>query len=72
MLEIHSLQAFKSLASAYSTTAAYFVKMKELCTFVQSSFWRRHPDLNRGIKVLQTLALPLGYSATFLPDGVMK
>ena len=23
MLEIHSLQAFKSLASAYSTTAAY-------------------------------------------------
>ena len=26
-------------------------------------FWRRHPDLNRGIKVLQTLALPLGYDA---------
>ena len=26
--------------------------------------WRRHPDLNRGIRVLQTLALPLGYSAT--------
>ena len=26
-------------------------------------FWRRHPDLNRGIKVLQTLTLPLGYSA---------
>ena len=25
--------------------------------------WRRHPDLNRGIKVLQTLTLPLGYSA---------
>ena len=24
-------------------------------------FWRCHPDLNRGIKVLQTLALPLGY-----------
>ena len=23
--------------------------------------WRHHPDLNRGIKVLQTLALPLGY-----------
>ena len=29
-------------------------------------FWRRHPDLNRGIKVLQTFALPLGYSALFL------
>ena len=26
-------------------------------------FWRRHPDLNRGIRVLQTLALPLGYVA---------
>ena len=25
--------------------------------------WRRHPDLNRGIRVLQTLALPLGYVA---------
>jgi hypothetical protein len=26
-------------------------------------FWRRHPDLNRGIAVLQTAALPLGYAA---------
>ena len=26
-------------------------------------FWRRHPDLNWGIKVLQTSALPLGYVA---------
>ena len=26
-------------------------------------YWRRHPDLNWGIKVLQTSALPLGYSA---------
>jgi hypothetical protein len=25
--------------------------------------WRRHPDLNRGITVLQTAALPLGYAA---------
>ena len=25
--------------------------------------WRRHPDSNRGIRVLQTLALPLGYAA---------
>ena len=44
----------------------FFVLIKELCTFVQSSLWRRHPDLNRGIKVLQTLALPLGYSAASL------
>ena len=38
---------------------------KTLHQSVQSFFWRRHPDLNRGIKVLQTLALPLGYSAVF-------
>jgi hypothetical protein len=27
------------------------------------AFWRRHPDLNRSISVLQTDALPLGYAA---------
>ena len=27
---------------------------------------RRHPDLNRGIEVLQTSALPLGYAAVLL------
>ena len=26
-------------------------------------YWRRHPDLNRRITVLQTVALPLGYAA---------
>ena len=82
MLEIHSLQAFKSLASAYSTTRAllcflYTKDLKALACLAceiknsahtaQSFFWRRHPDLNRGIKVLQTLALPLGYSAISLP-----
>ena len=36
---------------------------ESLRAFAQRLFWRRHPDLNRGIKVLQTLALPLGYSA---------
>ena len=30
--------------------------------FVNSS-WRRHPESDRGIKVLQTSALPLGYGA---------
>ena len=30
-------------------------------------YWRRHPDLNWGIKVLQTSALPLGYGA--IPGG---
>ena len=27
--------------------------------------WRRHPESNRGIRVLQTRALPLGYVAEF-------
>lgn len=30
------------------------------------SYWRRHPDLNWGIKVLQTSALPLGYVAVIM------
>ena len=37
-------------------------------------FWRRHPDLNRGIEVLQTFALPLGHVALFLsgsPDYII-
>ena len=29
----------------------------------QLIYWRRHPDLNRGIKLLQSSALPLGYVA---------
>ena len=38
----------------------YFI---EKSTLSRAFFWRRHPDLNRGIRVLQTHALPLGYSA---------
>ncbi len=34
-----------------------------------SSSWRRHPDLNRGIAVLQTAALPLGYAAIKIGAG---
>ena len=34
-------------------------------------FWRYHPDLNRGIKVLQTFALPLGDGTKFgAEDGI--
>ena len=42
--------------------ALHFQKQKH---FLRSAFcfWRRHPDLNRGIRVLQTRALPLGYGA---------
>jgi hypothetical protein len=32
--------------------------------------WRRHPDLNRGITVLQTVALPLGYAAPGAGNGI--
>ncbi len=31
--------------------------------------WRRHPDLNRSITVLQTAALPLGYAAIITGAG---
>ena len=33
-------------------------------------FWRRHPDLNRRITVLQTVALPLGYAALGAGNGI--
>ena len=40
-------------------------KKKKTRYCVSFFFWRRHPDLNRGITVLQTVALPLGYDATY-------
>ena len=33
------------------------------CFAISAKKWRRHPDSNWGMKVLQTLALPLGYGA---------
>ena len=39
------------------------LKTKEHLVCGCPSLWRRHPDLNRGVRVLQTLALPLGYGA---------
>ena len=38
-------------------------KNYEIHKVSRNFLWRRHPDLNRGIKVLQTSALPLGYVA---------
>ena len=70
MLEIHSLQAFKSLASAYSTTAA-LIKEK-LCTAKCRVFLEAPPGFEPGVKVLQTLALPLGDSAVPACDGERK
>ena len=71
MLEIHSLQAFKSLASAYSTTAAY-IKKKTLHR-ASAEFLEAPPGFEPGVKVLQTRALPLGYSAfSACPIGKKK
>ena len=38
-------------------------KNYEIHKVSRNFLWRRHPDLNWGIKVLQTSALPLGYVA---------
>jgi hypothetical protein len=46
---------FESCASANSATPAFKALINKK--------WRRHPDSNRGIRVLQTRALPLGYAA---------
>ena len=35
-------------------------------------FWRHHPESDRGIKVLQTSALPLGYGALFKFCNALK
>ena len=40
-------------------------KKTSIRNLIDVFLWRRHPDLNRGIKVLQTSALPLGYSAIY-------
>lgn len=34
--------------------------------------WRRHPDSNRGVRVLQTLALPLGYAANAILEIICQ
>ena len=34
--------------------------------------WRYHPDLNRGIKVLQTFALPLGDGTKLLKSSFLE
>ncbi len=36
----------------------------ELTTQIFSLIWRRRPESNRCMRVLQTLALPLGYAAS--------
>ena len=38
-------------------------KNEKLIFLSKENGWRRHPDLNRRMEVLQTSALPLGYAA---------
>ena len=40
--------------------------VKTDCIYFDRFFWRRHPDLNWGIKLLQSSALPLGSGAELL------
>ena len=49
----------------FHSPQANFVEKREQVKDLLSFFWRRHPDLNWGIKVLQTSALPLGYGAIY-------
>ena len=40
-----------------------YLSAKEKTHCFRNAFWRRHPDSNWGVKILQTFALPLGYDA---------
>ena len=52
----------------FLTIAFFYISptQKQNRRYTAVLFWRRHPDLNWGIKVLQTSALPLGYGAICL------
>ncbi len=63
---------FKSLASAYSTTAAYSLQNRRVAVNVKridrivNAFWRHHPDLNRGLG----LCRPLPYRLAMVPYSI--
>ena len=38
-------------------------KKRRSKAYFAPAWWRRHPESNRGMRILQTLALPLGYVA---------
>ena len=71
MLEIHSLQAFKSLASAYSTTRAINNNTLHQ-TRCRVLLLEAPPGFEPGVRVLQTRALPLGYSAVSAAPSAKK
>ena len=53
----------RTKCASRSAQAEHIVPNKRALLSQCSFVWRRHPDLNRGIRVLQTRALPLGYGA---------
>ena len=61
------LCSFDTKSDSWATLSCHFglfiIFRKKINSQNRSSVshWRRHPDLNWGIRVLQTLALPLGY-----------
>ena len=57
--------AISSTAGGFLPQKADLVEKREQVKDLLSFFWRCHPDLNRGIEVLQTFALPLGYGTIF-------
>ena len=59
-------------ATRTARSAYRYVRFRTMCPKTKAirfayrfHFWRRHPESDRGIKVLQTSALPLGYGAVF-------
>ena len=59
--------SLKIIFNIFHSSIFYYITKNALCNHtVHNKFiWRRHPDLNWGIKVLQTSALPLGYAAVW-------
>src|SRR3990170_1505147 len=58
---------YRILASGKITIYALVRLPRKLRAEWAGKRWRRRPDSNRGIGVLQTPALPLGYAASLAP-----
>ena len=63
---------FKSAASAFSPPplSQRLIAKVSIAISLGATGVRRRPDLNRRMRVLQTLALPLGYVALRAGDGI--
>ena len=54
------------MASKIKQSSYYCGLAKRKDTLMRAFLWRHHPDLNWGVKLLQSSALPLGYGAEYL------